>query len=170
MANRRSFSVQAFTPTATADNTAMANSTYMALGAANATQLLDVKELHFGGQAAASAVMMLQWARDLVLGATPTALAAPNGDGPVHTATAALAAVPLSFIAATTGPSRTNTALTARLNFSFNGFGGSFHWEPPDRAPWTILGTTVSVSETTLSGYTGSAAQPIGGHIIYEPA
>src|SRR4051812_18825162 len=113
---KRIFQAATFTPTATADNTAMTNATYMAIGAGSATQMINVVEIYEGGQATSSAVNIMQFARDLVLGATPTALTTPNGDGPMNGATAALAAPVLTFVAATTGPSRTNTGATARLN------------------------------------------------------
>ena len=89
--SKRVFQVATFTPTATADNSPLANATYMAIGADSATQTINVTEIYQAGQAATSAVNIMQFARDLVLGATPTALAAPNGDGPVSGATAALA-------------------------------------------------------------------------------
>src|SRR5258705_2037649 len=117
---KRSFQQATFTPTATADNTAMTNATYMSIGAGSATQMLNVLEIYEGGQASASSINIMMFARDLVLASSPTALAAPNGDGPLNTATAALAAVPVTCVAAGTGPSRTNTALTAPLNLSFN--------------------------------------------------
>jgi len=168
--SKRIFQAASFTPTATADGTALANATYMSIGAGSATQALNVIEIELGGQASASAVNIMQFARDLVLAATPTALAAPNGDGPMHTATAALAAVPVTCVAATTGPSRTNTAATARLNLSFNAFGGIVRWKAfsTDEA-WNITGTTVSVSESSLSAFTGGNVGLMGAHIIYEP-
>lgn len=167
---KRIFGQAIFTPTATADNSALANTTYMAIGAGSATQVLNVLEIYEYGQAATSAVNIMQFARDIVLGATPTALAAPNGDGPVSGATAALAVPPLTFVAATTGPSRTNTALTARLNIGFNAAGGIVRWKPADltEAP-QIIGTTVSISEMSLSAFTGGNVGPMGAHIIYEP-
>jgi hypothetical protein len=166
---KRIFQQATYTPIATADNTAMTNATYMSIGAGNATQLLNVLEIQCGGQATASAVNIMQFARDLVLSATPTALAAPNGDGPMHTATAALAVVPITNVAATTGPSRTNTALTARLNLTFNAFGGIVKWQAQPGGEWAILGTTVSVSESSLSAFTGGNVGLMGSHIIYEP-
>ncbi len=43
--SRRLFSVPFFTPAATADNTALANGAYMAIGANSATQGLWVSEI-----------------------------------------------------------------------------------------------------------------------------
>lgn len=166
---KRVFNQAIFTPTATADNTAMTNATYMAIGAGSATQTINVLEIMESGQAATSAVNIMQFARDLVLGATPTALSAPNGDGPMHSATAALAAVPLTFIAAATGPSRTNTASTARLNLGFNAAGGIVRWKPAPGEEWVIVGTAVSISESSLSAYTGGNVGAMSAHILYEP-
>lgn len=166
---KRSFQAATFTPTATADNTAMANATYMSIGAGSATQMINVLEIYMGGQASASSINIMMFARDLVLAATPTALAAPNGDGPLNGATAALAAPPVTCTAATTGPSRTNTATTARLNLSFNTFGGIVRWVAAPGEEWAIIGTTVSISESSLSAFTGGSAGLMGAHIIYEP-
>jgi len=166
---KRVFQVASFTPTAQADGTALTSATYMAIGAGSATQELRLIEIMETGLATSSAVNIMQFARDLVLGATPTALAAPNGDGPLNTGTAALAVPPLTFVAATTGPSRTNTAATARLNLAFNAFGGIVRWSAAPGEEWQILGTTVSVSESSLSAFTGGSVGLMGAHIVYEP-
>jgi hypothetical protein len=166
---KRSFQAATYTPTATADNSPLANGTYQSIGANGAAQLLNVLEIQINGQAAVSAVNIMMFARDLVLAATPTALAAPNGDGPLHTATAALALPPITCVAAATGPSRTNTALTARLNLSLNAFGGITRWVAAPGEEWSILGNAVSVSESSLSAFTGGSVGLIGSHIIYEP-
>lgn len=166
---KRIFQAASFTPTAQADGGALTNATYMAIGAGSATQMLNVLEIYEGGQATSSAVNIMQFARDLVLGSIPTALAAPNGDGPMSGATAALAAPPITFVAAGTGPSRTNTALTARLNLTFNAFGGIVRWVAAPGEEWTIIGTTVSISESSLSAFTGGNVGLMGAHIVYEP-
>lgn len=166
---KRVFQVATFTPTATADNSPLANATYMAIGAGSATQFLKVWEISETGHAVATGINLMQFARSLVLGATPTALAAPNGDGPMNGATAALAAPALTFVAASTGPSRTNTALTARLNLSLNAFGGIYRWVAAPDETWDIIGTAVSISESTLSAFTGFTSGAMGAHIVYEP-
>lgn len=166
---KRLFQAATFTPTATADATNLANTTYMAIGAGSATQSLNVIEIYEGGQASASSINIMQFARNLIIGATVTALAAPNGDGPMSTATAALAAPPVTYVAATTAPQRTNTATTARLNLSFNSFGGVVRWVAAPGEEWNITGTTVSVSESSLSAFTGGSAGLMGAHIVYEP-
>jgi hypothetical protein len=170
---KRLFSVPSFTPTATADNAALANATYMAVGAASTTQIVNILEIFEQGLGTDSTkVNNMMFARDLVLGATPTALAAPNGDGPVSGATAVLAAPPLTFVAAATGPSRTNTATTARLMLSFNCGGGVIRWKPADPSEAIqIIGTTVSISECSLSNSTAAGTTPgaMSASIMYEP-
>lgn len=168
MANRV-FQAATYTPTAQADGGALSSNTYQSMEAASATQILIVKEIQCGGQAIASAVNIMQFARNLTAATTPTALAAPNGDGPLSGATAPLALVPITYVAAGTGPSRTNTAATARLNLSFNAFGGIVKWFANLREEWEIIGTSVSVAPSSLSAFTGGNVGLMGSHIIYEP-
>lgn len=171
--SRRLFSVPSFTPTATADNTALTNATYMAVGAGSSTQGLFVTEIFIQGLGTSSTnINNNVWARSLVLGATPTALSAPNRDGPIAGgAASALSTVPLTFVAATTGPSRSNTAATAQLTLSINALGGIARWKPADLSEaWWIIGTSVSVSETTLSASTaaGTTSAAQSATIMYE--
>jgi len=167
--SKRIFQAASFTPTATADGSALASATYMSLEAASATQILNVSEIQCCGQATASAVNIMQFARNLTAATTPTALAAPNGDGPLSGASAALAAPPVTYVAAGAGPQRTNTALTARLNLSFNAFGGIVKWFANRGEEWQIIGTSVSVAPSSLSAFTGGNVGLMGAHIIYEP-
>lgn len=164
--SRRLFSVPSFTPTTVADNTAMTNATYMALGANSATQGLWISEIFVQGQGTSSTnINNNVFARDLVLGSSPTALAAPNRDGPkAGSFYVAPGTLPLTFTAATTGPSRSNTTTTAQLTLCINALGGIARWKPADMSEaWWIIGQTVSVSESSLSASTAgsltSAAQ-----------
>jgi hypothetical protein len=167
--SRRSFSAATYTPTATADTaTTLANGTYQAIGASGATARLKVKEIWIGGQATASAVNIMQFARDHVLGATLAALAAPNSDGPMDTETAALSAVPLTYVGATTPPQRSALTTSARLSLSLNAFGGIVAWHPDPGEEWGITGVTVDVSESSLSAFTGGNVGLVGSHIQYE--
>lgn len=166
---KRIFQQATFTPTATADTTNLATATFMALGAANATQLLKVIEIYEGGQASASSINIMQFARDSTVGASLTALAAPNSDGAMSTFTAPLAAVPLSFIAAGTLPQRSALITVARLCLSLNTFGGIVRWVAAPGEEWDIYGVTVSLSESSLSAFTGGSAGLMGAHIVYEP-
>lgn len=165
---KRSFSVPVWQPTATADTTALANNTFMAIGATNATSGLLVQEIEMGGQASSSTALMMMFARDSTLGATLTALAAPNSDGPLHTLGQAGQTGSLTFNFAGTSPQRSATTTSARLNLTFNAFGGIVRWQAAPFEEWGIVGVTASVSESSLSGFTGSQAGNIGSHIIYE--
>lgn len=172
--SRRLFSVPAFTPTATADNAALANGTYMAIGANSATQGLWIAEIWVkGGGTSSTNVNNNVFARDLILGATPTALAAPNRDGPkAGSMYVAPGTLPLTFVAATTGPSRSNTSTTAQMDLTINCLGGQARWKPADMSEaWWIIGQTVSVSESSLSASTalGVASAAQAAHIEYEP-
>jgi hypothetical protein len=167
---KRTFFNTSWTPTATADTATLVNATFMGILGGSATQLINVLEILIDGQATTSAPTFLQWARDSTIVATPTALAAPGGDGPMHPATAALALPPVSFFSATTGPQRSAVTTNAKLELGLNAFGGIMKWNPytPDMA-WGILGNTASLGESSLSAYSGGTVGPISAHIIYEP-
>lgn len=166
---KRIFSAASWTSTATADNAALANSTYMAIEAGAATQGLNVIEIYAGGQAAASSVNLLQFARTTTVGTTPTALAAPNSDGPMNGLTQALPTVVVTYIAASTGPFRSTSTTAARLNLTLNTFGGIVRWVAAPGEEWGIIGTTSSISGSTLSAFTGGSAGALGSHLVYEP-
>jgi hypothetical protein len=166
---KRSFQAATFTPTATADTSNLATATFMSLGAANATQLLKVIEIYEGGQASASSINIMQWARDSTLVVTATALASPNSDGPMSSFSAALAATPIPAIAGATLPQRSAIVTAARLNLSLNTFGGIVRWVAAPGEEWDIYGVTASLSESSLSAFTGGSAGLMGAHIVYEP-
>ena len=172
--SRRTFTVPSFTPTATAANSTLANATYMAIGANSATQGVQVTEIFVQGLGTSSTnINNNLFARDLVLGATPTALATPASDGPfAGSANVAPGTLPLTFTAATTGPSRTNVTTAAMIPMSINALGGIARWKPADLSEaWFIIGQTVNVSESTLSASTaaGTASAAQAAMIQYEP-
>lgn len=165
---KRSFSVPVWSPTATADTTALANNTHMAIGATNATSGLLVQEIEIGGQGSASSPMIMMFARDSTIAVTPTALAAPASDGPLHTLGQAAQTGSLTFNFAATAPQRSAVTTSGRLNLTFNGFGGIVRWQAAPFEEWGIVGVTASVSESSLSAFTGSTPSNVGAHIIYE--
>jgi hypothetical protein len=167
---KRSFQAANWTPTAQADASALTSGTYMALKGGSSTQLIDVLEIMVSGLAGSTAPGIMQLARVSTLETTPTALAAPNSDGPQHPSTAALAAPPVSFTAAATGPQRSANTIDARLNLGLNTYGGISKWNSAFTAPWTILGNTADLGESVLSCFTGSTPGAVSAHIIYEPA
>jgi hypothetical protein len=168
---KRIFQAVNFTPTATADAaTALANSTYMAMKGGSSTQMIDVLEIMISGLAAStSSPTIMQFARHSTIATTPTALAAPNSDGPMHPSTAALAAPAVTFVAAGTGPQRSAATSDARLNVGLNAYGGIVRWVAAPTAQWTNLGNTAQLGEASLSAFTGGTVGAVSAHIIYEP-
>lgn len=165
-----SFSTNTFTTAATADGSQLTTSTYMALQGGSATQRNDISEVYVGGQATSSAPQYLVLARDSTAGATPTALVAgTSSNGPLDPAAAALAAVAIGFIAASTQPTRSNGVALGRINLTFNAFGGITRWTAMDPGEYfKMLGNAASSGDSSLSGFTGTTAGLVGAHIIYE--
>jgi hypothetical protein len=143
---------------------------WMALKGASGTQITDILEILFSGKATASTVMAMEWDRVSTLETTPTALAAPHSDGPMHFATAALAAPVVPFVAAATGPTPSNTVTDARLNLALNGFGGIVRWNAAPTQQWTMVGNTAPGGESILfNNSTAGGSTGLGdAHIIYE--
>lgn len=167
---KRIFQAGNFTPTATADTTAMANATYMAIRGGSTTQRIDVLDFMISGLApSTSSPTLLQFARHSTIATTPTALAAPNSDGPVDPATAALAAPPVSFVAAAAGGQRSAVTTDARLNLAFNAQGGLLRYNAAPMQQFTLLGNTAAFGEASLSAFTGGTVGAISASIIYEP-
>ncbi len=164
---KRVFQAATYTPTATADATNLANTTYQALGANSALIGLNVIEIYIGGQASASSINLQQFSRDQIIGGGLTALASPNSDGPMSGGGAA--AIALSFIAGSTLPERSSSITASKLNLSLNAFGGIVRWVAAPGEEWTIFGVSVNISESSLSCFTGGSAGLIGSHIVYEP-
>lgn len=166
---KRIFQASNFTPTATADTTAHANATYLALRGGSTTQLIDLLEVMVSGLANASSPTILQVARTSTIATTPTALAAPNSDGPAHPSTAALAAPPVSFVASAAGPQRSALTTDARLNVNINAFGGVARWLAQQGAQWSLLGNVAGFGESILSAFTGGTVGAVSAHMMYEP-
>jgi hypothetical protein len=167
--SRRTFGVPTFTATATADHaTTLANGTYLGLSAGGAANRCEITEIYMGGQSAASNVNIMMLARHNTISITPTALVAPNSDGPNDGLTQAVTTPSLGFVAATTPPTRSAGTNTARLNLTYNSFGGIVRWTANKGEGWAITGVTTLVSESSLSAFTGGGGGVMGAHIIYE--
>lgn len=163
------FQVGTWTPVAVADATNFTDGGYMGLMGGSTTQLIKISEVYMGGQATASAPCIMLLARDSTVQATPTALASPNTNGALHPSTAALAAVPIGFVASTTKPQRSNSVTLGKLNLSFNAFGGIVRWLAPEGGEFQLLGNTASLGEVSLSAFTGGTPGLMGAHLVYEP-
>lgn len=166
---KRIFHATNYTPTAQADTTALTNATYQALKGGSSTQLINIVEVYIAGLAGASSPTLMQLARASTIETTPTALASPNSDGPAHPSTAALAAPPVSLVAAAAGPQRSAVTSDAKLELALNAFGGIVRWTAAPDAEWTQLGNTATLGESILSAFTGGTVGAISSHIMYEP-
>ena len=166
------FDVGTITPGAgTADATNLTTLTFMALQGGTTTQLSYIDEVYMGGQAAASAPLIMLLARDSTVGISSlTALVTPNSNGPVEPSAGVLTAPAIGFITSGTLPQRATSVSLGKKNFTFNAFGGIVrvnYANTKDRLG--ILGNTASLGEVSLSSFTGStAAAAIGAHILYE--
>jgi hypothetical protein len=165
---KRTFHAPNWTPTAQADTTALTNATYQALKGGSGTQLINIVEVSISGAASASSIAIMQLARASTIETTPTALAAPNSDGPMHPSTAALAAAPVSFVAAVTGPQRSATTTDAKLELGLNAFGGIYRWQAAPGEEWGQIGNTAPLGESILSAFTGGGSGNVSSHIVYE--
>jgi len=163
----RVHSITAMTPTATADTTNLADTTYLAIQGGTSTQRIRLEEVYLGGQAGSSSPTFMLVSRDSTVGITLS-----NGtgctDAAFDPATAALAAAPASFNTATTKPQRSSTLHL--LNLTFNAFGGLVRWNAsPNERELALLGNTASLGELSLSAFTGGTVGAVGAHWIYEP-
>lgn len=168
--SKRIFSVSSFTPAQQADGVLAAGS-FAALKPGSATDITKIGKVLLQGQASSSAVTATCLARSSTLGITPTALALPNTDGPANIAATAVSTAPVAYVAAATAPNRSPAVTIARLNLSFNAFGGIIQWQtnPGSEEEWVMVGNaTTSNSETVLSSANVGAAGLIGSDIFYE--
>lgn len=168
---KRLFEAGGLSFTAQAYTTALTGSTFMALRGGTTTQMIDVLELLVSGMATASTVAAMQLVRSSTVATTPTALASPNSDGPMVPATLPLANVPVSMVAATTGPQASAATSDAKLNLAMNLFGGIIRWNAAPTQQWQILGNTASFGESVLFNSTtsGGSSGAANAHWIYEP-
>lgn len=162
-----SFAEESFTPVAVADTTAMTSAGFMALQGGSSTQRIDVQEVYQGGQAGASSPTFMTLARDSTVGATLSIGVTGGTNGALDPATAALAAPQTAFDTATTKPQR--SASLAKLNLSFNAFGGIVRWVAPPGGEFRMLGNAASLGEVSLSAFTGGTPGLMGAHLVYEP-
>lgn len=162
------FKVSSWLPVATADAIDLPDSGFMALLGATATQMLQVSEIYVGGVATTSSPTYMQFSRDVVVLATPTALTTGQSVAAMDPATAALAAPPVAAVASTTQPQR--SATLGLMNFNFNAFGGIVRWQAYDEKDMPkTLGLATPLGEVSLSAFTGGTPGTVGSHIIFEP-
>jgi len=163
---KRSLAMRTYTPTAFADAAALTDDVYSGcVQGSAALQRVHISEIYMGGQAAASAAMIMcagmnsTAAGTLVLGAAE--------DAPLDGATAALASPVDVGTSATIDPQRSAT-LGHLLQLSFNAFGGVVRWLAPPGGEIGITGSGVNTGSFSLSAFTGTGSGAISSHIIYE--
>src|SRR5262245_27131869 len=169
--SRRVFHATNYTPTATADTTALTNATYQALKA-GVTTVLQIKEIFITGLASVTSPTLMQFARASTLETTPTALAAPNSDGFLNPLSSALSTTSTAFVAAAPGPQRSATTTDAKLDLNINAWGGIVRWQPGPGDEWWIYGASTVAApagESILSAFTGGTVGAVSSHIGYEP-
>jgi hypothetical protein len=138
---------------------------------ASATQLVDILEAVVQGVNTASAIFGGVLARVSTASATRTTLTAPASDGPQNPATAALAAPPVTYIAATTMPIPSSVATDTKFPLSINAFGGLYRENFAPTQQFSIFGTATPFAEAVIFnclGYGGAACSVVSS-IIYEP-
>lgn len=166
---KRIFQQATWTPTAQADG--VLTGSWQALKGGAATDILRINKILLMGQASSSSVNAMCLARSSTLAITPTALALPNSDAPANIAAATLSSPPTAFVAASTAPNRSPAVSIARLNLTFNSFGGILQWQtnPGSDEEWISVGvSTTSNSESVLSAFNTGTAGPMASDIFYE--
>ncbi len=169
---RRSFQVSNWTPTATADTTALTNATYMCIKGGTTTQFIDVLEVQIEGMAGASTPTPLTYAHVSTLGVGPSAIAAGATDAPLDPTVAALAAPAVTYTAAaTSGPARSAAVADAKISCGINAFGGILRWNAAPGQQFQQLGNAVTSQsgECVLSCQNFGTAGLLISHILYEP-
>lgn len=152
---------------ATADTTALTTLKYTALGGNSSTMQLKVNEVQIGGEASSGAVQVYIFARDTTVAATSlTSVGLTNAL--LDATSTAQSTLPLFNNSAGTFPQRSATAHL--IQHSFNAFGGLVRWQARQGEEITIVGNTQPLGECSYSGFTGTVASAVSGHVIYESA
>jgi hypothetical protein len=143
---------------------------YLAVKGGAGTQLIDIFECKVSGMAVASTVAAFVLKRASTIETTPTTLAAPNSDGGMFPNISALSNVVVTFIAAGTNPTPSNTVTDATLDLGLNAFGGIFRWNAAPGQEWKQVGNTAPGGESVLfnSSTAGGSNAAANIHIIYE--
>lgn len=164
---KRIGSNESTTLTAVADATNIADSTYpFAILGGSTTQVTNIIEFYMGGMSAASATTFTLLAFDSQIATGSLTKDASLTDGPMHAATAALAAPPTVFNKAATNKPQRSASLHL-MNLSFNAFGGVVRWVAAPGEEVTIVGNAASLGQVSLSAFTGGSGI-VGSHVIFE--
>jgi len=155
--------VNNWTPTATADGSALTGSGYHALRAAASTDMARILEIFVQALGTSSAMDNLALRRHTTHASTPTnRVPAPVNPWSV-------ASVFQGFITASTNP--TNAALATIqhvLEIGLNANGGEYRWVPSPGGEIFILGNTANNDEVSIAGVTGTPGAVSSHYMIEE--
>lgn len=162
----RSLAVRTLTPTVFADTIALTNDTYFGVIQGGSTlQRNEITEIMLGGQAGASAPMIIVGGMNSTIGLT-VALGISE-DAPLDGTSGALSAPAAVGVSAATPPQRSAT-LGHVLQLSFNAFGGIVRWLAAPNKPIALAGLLINTGSFSLSAFTGGTPGLMSSHIHYE--
>lgn len=168
----RTIAFEAITTEAVADTTNMTDDKHLNLRGGSTTQENKLKELYCGGlETSTSAPQKLSISRVSQIGTGALTVVAGTSHSAESPHTAALAAPVVYYTASATNKCQRLVATTegSRLAMaSFNALGGITRLRFPLSEEPTIYGNAANNGEVVLSGYTGTTAGAIGGHLKYE--
>src|SRR5712671_5970790 len=107
--SKRVFSTAGSTFTAAADGLLGGSSAYMGITNGTAVASCQVIEIYIGGQATASTVSVMLFARSSTLAITPTTILSPFMDGPMNSFAQAVASPVATWSTASTQSTRSGT-------------------------------------------------------------
>jgi hypothetical protein len=161
---------ETFTPTTVSGVTAFTDNGFWAIQGGLAGQRYDVFEIYLVGQSTVAGNMnSVVFTRDVVLGATLTALSSLQSQGSLDPASVAPTSAPVAFSACgTQKPQRSITH--AKLPLGFNPFGGVARWWVPagSGAEFKCLSNTTPYGECSLSNTTIGVPAAMMAAIQYE--
>jgi hypothetical protein len=174
---KRIFGTSGVSFAAVATGTISAGPNYMAMIGSSTTQITDILEVLITGTASASTIGAFRLAPIGTAATAPSALASPNGDGPMQSGTTPVANT--TFITVGTTQPTNSAAITApRINLGLNTFGGILRWNAAPTQQYTLVGNTVFAAGLPVtfgqcilyndSSGTG-ATTTANAQIIYEP-
>jgi hypothetical protein len=143
-------------------------SSYMGLEpTTSATQIVDLDEVLISGTATASTIGAFLVTLFSTFATTPTALAAPNSDGPMIQG--ATPTIQTTFITAATQPTPSSSITAPAINLGINMFGGIVRWNAAPTQQYTMVGNAAPGGACLMNNATTGASGTANAHMIYEP-
>lgn len=175
---KRIFSTFGVSFTATNPGTVLTTSGYMAMVGSSTTQVTDINEILITGTATSSTIGAFAFLPiSTAQTGGPSALVAPNADGPMQSNATPVANS--TFIAAVTTQPTASSAITApKINVGLNTFGGIIRWNAAPTQQMTLVGNAIFAAGLPVTfgqavlcafGTQGTGATTTANaHIIYE--